>query len=258
MVNQFRVREMAALFLMGLFPLITYVSIMTFMDNFWYALGGSILCILIFFVIGTLLLSNPFTKMLKGHGILVLNIDSTGVIKLFLVKVLQPFIFGKLFGKETKDVFNRETVYNLSSPTIVSKKIHTETGIKIELTETEYNKGRFALFHFPTLIYNAQLHTIITKDMLSETEKNAFTEHTILYLTRQVEDLSSQVRDFARHAVETLRPKDSIFANKWFWVVAVVLFGILGAVMLPKIWATIQGSSGSVGSALSTATISPR
>jgi hypothetical protein len=194
--------------------------------------------VIISLVISNILLKNPFTDMIEGKGILVFNVDSTGVIKPFIVSVMSPFIMGKPFGKTIRDIFNRKSVFNLAKPikNNTPAKIETIEGeqkITITLDEEEYNKGRFALFHYPVILYNNQIKSIITKDFLSVKETGAFAEHGVLYMNRIMEELTSAVRDFGRHVVESIKPKENILTNRWFWII-MVLFFVVMAILFAK------------------------
>lgn len=68
------------------------------------------------------LLKNPFSSMLEGKGILVLNVDSTGVIRPFIVGVQSPFIEGKLGNRRVRDSFDRNAVHNMAAPVDLTKK----------------------------------------------------------------------------------------------------------------------------------------
>ena len=57
-------------------------------------------------------------------------------------------------------------------------------------------------------------------------EKDTFAEHGVLYLNRKMEELTSVVRDFGRHVVETLKPKQSLFKNKWV-IVIIIIFAVI-------------------------------
>lgn len=136
-----------------------------------------------------------------------------------------------------------------------TKQYHERTlGLKIELDELEMNKARFALFHYPVLIYNEQLGTVVTKDFLSEQEKISFAEHGVLYLNRKMEELTSVVRDFGRYVVELTKPQGgSIFTKWWVWVIVIILVALLVIMFAPSVMkvmgATVSSASGAVQTA---------
>lgn len=99
--------------------------VLFFVGLIYYQLIGAIffmfVALLLCYFLGRVLLLNPFTAMLEGKGILVLNIDSTGVIRPFIVSVMSPFIQGKLNGRQVKDAFDRSAVFHMAAPVDLTK-----------------------------------------------------------------------------------------------------------------------------------------
>lgn len=264
-LNVIKIKKWAALLLIGFATTITfYIGLIQYKGNFWYALmffGGGLIVSVI--VANFLLLKNAFSDLVEGKGILLLNIDSTGIIAPTIINVSSPFMFGKFRGKRIKDVFNRSAVFMMRKPEKNSKPaIVEDQRLKFELDEQQYNKARFALFHFPTLIWNHQLNCFITKDWLSEKEKDGFAEHTLLYVKTKMEELTSVVRDFGRYVVELTKPQGSIFQNKWFWIVlaiGLVLLVIVFANPIIELIGNMAGTiQGATDSTTSSAAITPR
>ena len=130
------------------------------------------------------------------------------------------------------------------------------------MDEKRLNEARFAMFHFPVILYNDQLKSVITKGELSKTEKNTFAHHSVLYLNRQMEALTFAIRDFGRYIVETMKPKTDIFKSKVFWIIIAVVVIILLALFAPAVMNAIGGFAGNTGSIIpggssSAATVTP-
>lgn len=250
--NVFLVRKYSALFLSSVFGAVLYVVGDVFY-GLWGGVGFFFGGVLLSVLLGNLLLRNPFSKMLEGKGILSLNIDSTGIIVPFLLNVKSPYILGKLKGREVSDVFDRSAVFNLAPPIDSKENVakHSEGKLVLEVSEREYNKGRFGFFHFPVILWNEQINSLITKDWLSTQEKDAFAEHGVLYLNRKMEELTSEVRDFGRYVVETLKPKSSFLASKWLWIIVVGLVVVLLVLFAPAVLDSVRGVFGQVGGTLS-------
>jgi hypothetical protein len=256
-LNPFIIRKWAALVVPGVMATMGWY-IPGLYWGLWGGVAGFLLCLLLGALLGTFLLNNPFTRLLEGKGILALDISSTGVVRPFLVGVSSPYVGGKLAGRMVKDVFDRDAVYNLANPKEVKAGADPtpEGGIQITLSEEEYNRGRFAMFHWPLLLYNSQVDSIITKDFLSEQEKSAFAEHQILYLNRKVEELSSLTRDFARHVVEqALKPTD-LLKNPIVITIMVIALIVLAVIFGPTIIQTVMATIKPATTAISTAAAS--
>lgn len=257
-LNVFIIRRWAAIILGGFIPTLLFT-----IGNIYYNLMGGIgfflIGLLLSMLLVTVLLRNPFTQMIEGKGIMVLNIDSTGVITPFLVGVQSPYIRGRFQGKEVNDVFDREAVFNLAGPKLKGGTATPITegedqgGILIRLNEEDYNRGRFAMFHYPVLLWNNQIKSIVTKDFLSEMEKTAFAEHGVLYLNRKMEELTSVVRDFGRHVVELLKPKQGLFGNNWVIWLVIGLVVLLLAMFGPAVWQQLSKFTAPAAQAVSTA-----
>jgi hypothetical protein len=250
-VNTFK--KYGALLQMGLIPSLSFflgLRFYGFMYSLAFLMGTLLLCTLI----ANLLLSNPFTKMIEGGGILLLDISSTGIIRPSTIRVQSPYIYGKIGKTEVKDVFDRATVHNIAAPQqfksgmkyITDENNPKKGGISIELSEDEYNKARFGFWQYPCLIWNDQIKSLVTKDFLGEQEKATFAEHGLLYLNRKMEELTSVVRDFGRYIVELTKPQKGLFSGKtWMWIIIIIVFIILAALFAKPIWQAITGASGS-------------
>lgn len=254
MINWFVIKKYAALIIGPMFSVVLFAI----GSLFWGIIGGIGMMfagMLLSLLIGVLLLKNPFNSMLEGKGILVLNIDSTGIISPFIVKVQSPYIRGKFFGQNVEDVFDRSAVAQLAIPKEESGqyKAMDDGGIQITLDQKEYNDGRFALFHYPVLLWNDQLKSIITKDSLSDFEKTTFAEHGVLYLNKKMEELTSVVRDFGRHVVELLKPEKSILKNKWVMIIIIIFVGLMVILLGPMVINGISGLMGNAGGAAQSA-----
>jgi len=244
-LNMFAMKRTAALVIMGMLPVLTFFIINTYYGFIW-ALVGMGAALVLGILLSSLMLSNPFTKMLEGGGILAFNIDSTGILNPFIVKVNTPYISGNFRGKEVKDVWNRKSVFYLANPFInkTPANIDEKGGLTLTLDNEGLNKSRFALYHYPVLLYNSQIGSFITKDVLSEKENTLFAEHTILFLNRQVEELSSQIRNFARYIVEQLKPNMSMMGGMWIWIIIGAVIILLLVLFGPSIMETLQGGAG--------------
>lgn len=262
MVNVYKIKKWAALLIVGFFSVVGF-----FVGLNFYGLLIALACwfasMMVAILMAFLLLKNPFSSMIEGKGILCFDMNSTGIIQPFIVGLRNPDIIGKHRGVKIKDVFDRNAVYMMKVP---QKNVTTEDGkakdiqvnkdgsISFTLNQENYNKARFAMMQFPVLIYNSHLNTFITKDFFSEMEKSAFAEHTVLYLNRNMQELTGLIRDFGRYVVETLKPKGAGLGGKWTWIIIGVVLVILAAIFAPSVIKALQGGADSAGSAVSTAT----
>lgn len=247
---------------LGLAPTLTGMTILIVTistQNIWYAIGGFVLTTLLGIVLGGLIIRNPFSQMLEGQGILTFNISSTGIIDIFISQVRQPYIENQ--AKGMTDIFDRETVFNLSPPVSGGVLNQNQDGtLSLTLTKDDYNRAKFGMQQYPCLIYNSQMKSLITKDYLSEQEKITFSEHSIIYQNQKLHELTSQVRDFGRYIVELTKPNTttSIFHNKWFWIIIAIACVVILALFAPSIFTAVKGGVANAKAGLAPASQIPQ
>jgi len=249
--NPFVIKKYVVLLLV---PLISVIGF--FIGNVYYGFMVSMLILAVMlgvgFIIGNTLLKNPFTMLLEGKGLLAINLDSTGILRPFIISVKSPYIHGNFQKNEIKDVFDRATVLHLAAPVKndIPAERTKEGGLKFELSEKAYNRFRFAMFHYPVLLWNDQLKTFLTKDYLADGEKTSFAEHNVLYLNRQLEDLTKHIRNFGRYIVDNLKPKGQFLKSPIFWVIIIIFIVVMLLLFAPAIVETFAGTFGSAKEAI--------
>lgn len=250
MFNVFAIKKWAALTLVGVISTITFAIASIFYGILW-GTAGFLVGLLVSVLLGNLFLKNPFTNMLEGKGLLCLDINSSGIIKPFLVQFNAPYIQGKVNGKKMQDIFNRDTIGQLSTPIEDAGTAEWKDGkLTIVLDNEKYTKSKMVMLHYPVIIWNSIINSLMTKEQLSELEKDTFSEHIILYMNRKLDELTSLVRDFGRYIVELTKPK-SMLGNKWIWIVLVVGAVILIALFAPAIIEQISNTGASAVESIS-------
>ena len=238
-VNFYKVKKWGAGAMMSFMPVMTFLLMIIFTD-----LIQSIIAILmvipVSIMLGFRLMNHPVMQYLEGNGLLVLTFDSTGTIDTFLVNVKNPYISGEYRCKKTETIFDRNSIFYMGAPQKINGIPEDNPNyeiLKLQIPKKDKNEHLFGFQHFPVLIYNKNLETFLTKELLANIEKDTFVKHMILYLNRKVEDLTSSLRDFARHIIEQTRPKksflDSLGAMKW--IMLIIVIGVLLAIGAPLI-----------------------
>jgi hypothetical protein len=255
MFNVYKIRKWASLVIAGSLPVVSFATASIFI-SFWAGITAFIISLLIVVVIGSFMLKNPFQDLLEKKGLLCMNLDSTGIINFFILGLKSPYIVGRHKGEQIKDVFNRNAVLQISPPLPPEKNnsnysTNDEATLNVSIDKEIYNKSKFAFMQYPVLIWNSQVKSFLTKDFLSQQEKNIFAEHSVLYLNRLVEDLTSSTRDFGRYVVELTKPKTSFLQSKWFWIILIVGLVVIGLLFAPSIIEAVRGGAESTISAAS-------
>lgn len=260
------VRKYSAIIMAQLMAVMAMYFGIVFLGLLW-GVGLMVVGMLIGLPLAALLLRTPFNGMLEGKGLLALNMDSTGIIQAFIMRLDSPFIRGRVKNKDVTDVWDRETTFTLQAPVEAPPaKFDDKTGkLTLSLDSSQLSQARFGFQQYPVFIYNQQINSLLTKDFFAEKEKQLFTDHQILYLNRKVEELTTYTLHFARGVVELLKPK-RVLGSPTFWV-AVIVFAvlvILGIMFAPSIIEAAGGAAsgatdavGNVGGAISTAGLNP-
>jgi hypothetical protein len=241
MVNIYKIKRWGAGFLSAFFPTMVFLIMIVTTGDLFQAILGFMITIPLVIVIASKLTAHPILDYLEGKGLLVLTLDSTGVIDSFIVGVDNPYLKGKVGNKDIETIFDREGASYLGAPKKVAYERVPNQDPNIEelvlkIPKDEQDSILFGFRHFPVLIYNKNMQTFLTKDILMQTEKDIFVKHQVLYLNRKIEELTSILRDFARHVVEQMRPKAGLQLGGWFkWVILFVIIVILAIMLLPFI-----------------------
>jgi hypothetical protein len=223
-----------------------------------YCLCGFFVAIAISSILAVLLLKNPFTSMLEEEGILTTVLDSTGILRFFIMQLKKPNLEGNLDGEKITEVFDRKNcTVGVSNPIDVTKEggnnkadiTPTPDGgllfdIRYKIPPEKVANARFQTENYVNFIYNQQIGSFMTKDKLAEQEKGIFAEHTLLVANRRTEELSNHLRDFGRHVAEHTKPQTGSFMTPGKIAVSVAIIALIIVAVLfgPKIWAAITGA----------------
>lgn len=247
--NLFKVRKWAGIFVNGFFPVFFF-----FVGLLYYDFIVAIVLMFIGIILGALIFNkitkHAFTDMLEGAGLLTLCIDSPGVIVPFITTFNEPpYIKGLLGKKEVAGVYNRDLVHYLHKAK-EAKLIELEDETTGKITrylklpdEKEKHDSIFSFGPYPTFIFNKNLDSFLSKDALSQFEKDIFTKQHALYILKKTENLSQAVRDFARYIVEHSKPRGgSILSSPWLkWILIAVGIVVFLVLFLPLILDAISG-----------------
>lgn len=259
MVNLFKAKKWAVLTLPGMISVFILVLLLFLNTDAITAIGISFFALLIFAFIGTILLAHPLISYLEGNGYNVWDLNSTGVIRNFVVAPKLPMIQGRHNGENIERIFDRETIWYLGNPeTALSKKV--PEGLLLFLPNSMMPSANFMANGHPTLIWNSNMNSFMTKELLSSFETNSFIRHIVLDLLKKQEDIRFNLRDFVRYVVNSLRPKIGFLeSNPWIiWVVVVALIALLGYFMWPSLSTLFGGAVSNAGNVIPSNPITPK
>lgn len=251
-LNPYTLKRMMATCVLPIVVCICWQAGMMYGGILWSIVG---LFVGVFFnmVVAKRLLSNPFSSMLEGQGILAFDINSSGFIQIFNMVVMPPKVTGVLNGKEINDVFDRNSMFRIAPPsemgTATPKK---DGGWTLEVDEAQYNQNKFAVAHYPCFVYNSATRTCLTKEALSTLEMRQMAEHNVLALLEETRQLNTNTRNLARTSIDLFANMGGFMQgikDNLIWIV--VIIGLLVAVYLG--WPYISQFMGNVGGAVGTA-----
>ena len=257
MLNIFKAKRIGGLFLTALLPFILFLSfLLTGYGLFWATVAwliGTALAVLLY---RRVLVRHPYIDYLEGSGIVVRTLDSTGLIRTYVVRVDPPHIVRR--DGEPIDYFDRDFAWYEYIPKEVrgaffqrNVRIGDREYAVLGIPEDELNEAKFVEENHIVFFWNPPTGTFLTKDVLGKFEKELLTNHLLLYLVEKVKELSTNIRDFARYVVEMTKPqKRNLLQNWWVWVLIILAVGVI-------IYLGWQAYAGAVGGASTPATPSP-
>jgi len=261
MASMYTAKKYGSYLLSGMLPSIFFIMGLLLLGDL--IIGIVFLFIGIFgsSIFSTFLTRHAFTQMMEGQGLVTLTLDSTGVVIPFITKLAAPFIHGTLKGKEADGVYNRDMVGYLTAPkkgnmVSVPGSCFDDGKARSYLempTEDEKADYLFRMDQYPCFFYNRNIDAYLSKDSLSTFEKEVFTKNNSLFILKKTQQLSSDVRDFARYIVEHAKPKSGgIFGGKgWMIIIVLAIVIIIFALLFgPALFNTLSGAAQNTGSVL--------
>jgi len=239
MINWFKIKKYVTFLIVSAIPLMAFFyGLMKFRDLISAVIVWLLVTIFMMFV-GSLLIRHPMLQMVEGDGILAMTIDSTGLVQPFVVKVVPPFMRGKMGKKELEDVWDRDATFYIKHPKPGTLTIaEGDDGQKYEVivlgrAGEDHNDKIFAFEGHLMFIFNKALNCFITKQALANLESKTLIKHAVFYLNEKVEELTMMLRDFARYIVEQTKPKRFFGLGNWFVILIIVAIVIIVLLMFP-------------------------
>jgi len=205
MLNIFKIKRLVSYFIPSLFSLGTFIILII--------TGGGLLLSIVGTVFVGLALGygmyrwtkHPVLAILEGEGLLVLTIDSKGVIRAQLARIIRDIDTVKLLLPNGKEIlFKRE-----------------------ELTYLMFGSD----IGLPVILYNEVLGMPIKKEDLMEKEK-LYLSHTALEIYHKVSELSRYMRDFARYIVEQMKPRRLGILGDWKTIIIIIIIILIIGVIV--------------------------
>lgn len=239
-------------------------------------LGGALVGIssmFILLIIGNAALTkNAWIKAIEKEGILLLNLNSTGIIPTGIARIKQNKFGQKLFSfkqgdEEVSRLYDREAGWTLKEPLEGTYEIlrNKETGkkmVRIELEEDSYAKSVYFTDYMSCLIFNEQSGNFITKQELGDQERDKLITYLTLNEQRELRELNATLNNFIRNYADKLNQVAGGMVNSTGFKVVIVIIvlavlGVLLWVFLPGFREMVTGVPETVSSVIPMPTGNP-
>lgn len=160
--------------------------------------------------------NNAWIKAIQGDAVLVMDVNSTGVGKVYNAKVLtNPFGGIDLnidFGKDTETLaYDRRMAHRVQSPqkgVMGFFKGNKQEGLMEKVVFTidneTYEKAAWHYDYLTMFFYDSQLGILVTKPVIGEQEKELMSEYINLNEWRETKNLCKQMEALTNHMFNLL------------------------------------------------------
>jgi hypothetical protein len=190
--------------------------------------------------------ANSWVKAIQGDSVLVMDVNSTGVGKVYNAKVVtNPFGGIDLniqFGKETETLaYDRRMAHRVQAPVrglmsffSGSKKEGALEKVVFTIDNDTYEKAAWHYDYLTFFFYDSQLGTLLVKPYMGEQEKELMSEYINLNEWRETKNLCKQMEALTNHMFNLLGQNISrLWENpivKFFAIALVVI--VIGLVVV--------------------------
>lgn len=183
-------------------------------------------------VIANFMLNTPFRQAEEGSGLAVLNLNSTGLITMFIAKINLPLLVIKDKAKEYSTKFTQSILFDIAAPQ-PADYAEDDNYVYLRLPKSLWKASVFQISSMKCLIWNDNMKAFLTKESLSKIESSTIVDHMILYLNHKTEEIGAYVRDFARYVVIQFKPQGKgLFGSPMILIIIIVIVIIVVAVLL--------------------------
>lgn len=232
----------------GFVPVFSFILLSLFNTNIIVGVIISLLMAVFLVFVGHKLTSmNPFIKAIQEKRVLIFDINSTGIARVFTAVVQESTNnTGIDILMDTGEVraYDRSITHLLQAPQralmkfVFNKESPKESMVHIELSNEEFKKAAWYNDYLTMLFYNSQIGTFVTKPLISEQEKSMLVEYLTLNEARELRSLNNTFLQLMRHTFDLISQRFMGFFNSpliQIIIIGLVLFvvGYLAYMYLP-------------------------
>jgi len=219
----------------GFIPLFSFVMMTLFNVNILVSVIVCMLMSLFLVFVGHKVSSmNPFIKAIQEKRVLIFDINSTGIARVFTASVQEsPNNTGIDISMDTGETraYDRSITHLLQAPQkaimkfIFNKENPKESMVHIELSNEEFKKAAWYNDYLTMLFYNSQIGTFVTKPLISEQEKSMLVEYLTLNEARELRSLNNTFLSLMRHTFDLISQRFMGFLNSP--LIQIVIIGLV-------------------------------
>lgn len=260
-ILDYRMQKVLLFGVTGFIPLFTLIVCLLL--NIHLLLGvisSFLITILLVFVGHKFTSQNPFIKAIQEKRVLIFDINSTGIARIFTASVQEsPNNTGIDISMDTGEVraYDRNITHLLQAPQralmkfIYNKEKPEESMVEIKLSNEEFKKAAWYNDYLTILFYNSQVGTFVTKPLISEQEKSMLVEYLTLNEARELRNLNNTFLSLMRHTFDLIAERFFGFLNNP--MVQIIIVGLFLAVVGYLAWQYLPGLLGMGSSAVNNA-----
>jgi len=245
------------LVLIGFMPLF-FMTVALGLGLTWVggALAGIGMLFIILIIGYAALGKNAWIKAVEQEGILLFNLNSTGVVPVGIARIKQNKFGQKLFSfqqgnEEVSRLYDREVAWTLKQPLegqyeVLRNPDTQKKVIRIELEEDSFAKAVFFTSYLQVLIFNEQSGSFVTKSELGDQERDKLITYLTLNEQRELRELNATLNNFIRNYADRLNEVlGGIVSSTGFKVIVVIIIllvvGALAWFFVPGFQETVVG-----------------
>lgn len=252
----YKMIRILSLGVVGFFPILLSALVFILLNSILAAGSIFLLVVIGTIIISQILLASPFfVQVMDGNGILLLNLNSSGLIPVGLAKIKFNKFGQRLFSFKINNVdntklYNRDSIWHLKPAMDGTYEIlRNEKGnkiYKIELDEAAYYDSNYRIEAIPCIIWNSQQGKFLSKSELGDQETSNLLKMISLNEQKELRELKESIDNFLRDYADKLNNlTSSLSENPLFKVIIIiVILLIIGGVIVmffPQIQTMIFG-----------------
>jgi hypothetical protein len=250
--------KMGMIAITGFAPLFAMTLVMGGLRWNWVGgAGAGIAALVVMTIVSNDILSkNSWVRAVEKEGIMLFNLNSSGIVPTGIARIKQNRFGQKLFSfkqgeEEVTRLYDREVTWTLKEPMegTVEYQKDKETGRKrivITLDENGYAKSVFFSDYMSCLFFNEQDGSFMTKEELCKHEMSKTIKYNTLNEQREIRELRVSIdnllRDYANRLAAIGNGLAGNNALKWILVIIVIIIvGALVYMFVPGVQEAITG-----------------